>query len=90
MFIFSVQLVGVYSADICNLNVPDWFHPYEPGVTAMISNNSKQMIEDAQKYWKPMAIAAICFMGIVSFVGWWYQRRTRDLFTDQVMKIDDD
>lgn len=56
----------------------------------MISNNSKQMIDDAQRYWKPLAIAAIVFMGVVSFVGWWYQRRTRDLFTEQVMKIDED
>ncbi|KAJ4393500.1 hypothetical protein N0V93_002712 [Gnomoniopsis smithogilvyi] len=84
-----MQLLGVYTADICNLNVGNWLHPYRPEVTAMLSTNSKQMIDDAQKYWKPLAIAAICFMGVVSFVGWWYQRRTRDLFTDQVIKIDE-
>lgn len=32
-------------------------------------------------YWKPCAITAIIFMSIVSFVGWWYQRRMRDTFT---------
>lgn len=31
-------------------------------------------------YWKPCAITAIVFMTIVSFVGWWYQRRMRDMF----------
>lgn len=85
-----MQLLGVYNADICNLNVGNWLDPYRPGVTAMISTNSKQMIDDAQRYWEPLAIAAILFVGIVSFVGWWYQRRTRDLFTDQVIKIDED
>ncbi len=27
------------------------------------------------EYWKPFAIAAIIFMTVNSFVGWWYQRR---------------
>lgn len=31
-------------------------------------------------YWKPCAITAIVFMTVVSFVGWWYQRRMRDMF----------
>jgi hypothetical protein len=33
--------------------------------------------------WKPCAITAIVFMSVVSFVGWWYQRRMRDLFQDR-------
>lgn len=31
-------------------------------------------------HWKPCAITAIVFMACVSFIGWWYQRRMRDLF----------
>lgn len=33
------------------------------------------------EFWEPCAITAIVFMTVVSFVGWWYQRRMRDMFT---------
>lgn len=84
-----MQLLGVYSGGICNVNIEYWLDPSQPAATVMLSSNSKQMIDDAQRYWEPLAIAAILFMGMVSFVGWWYQRRTRDLFTDQVAKMEE-
>lgn len=83
-----MQLLGVYSADICQLTVDKWPHPYRHGVTAMISQNSAVMIRDAETYWKPCAISAIAFMTFVSFVGWWYQRRMKDLFTNLVSQVD--
>jgi Zn-dependent protease with chaperone function len=83
-----MQLLGVYSADICYLTVDKWMHPYERGITAMISTNSRKMIRDAQTYWKPCAITAIAFMTFVSFVGWWYQRRMKDVFTTLVSEVD--
>ncbi|ROV97960.1 hypothetical protein VSDG_04879 [Cytospora chrysosperma] len=83
-----MQLLGVYTADICYLTVDKWMHPYEPGITAMISSNSRVMIRDAQTYWKPCAITAIAFMTFVSFVGWWYQRRMKDVFTTLVSEVD--
>lgn len=85
-----MQVLGVYSADICGVTTDHWIDPFRPGVTAMISMNSTLMIRDAQTYWKPCAITAIAFMSFVSFVGWWYQRRLRDLFMDLVSKIDQD
>lgn len=85
-----MQVLGLYSAELCNLTMGYWIDPFQPGVTAMISKNSKLMLDDAQRYWKPCAITAIVFMSFVSFVGWWYQRRLRDLFRDLVSKIDDD
>lgn len=81
-----MQLLGVYTADICYLTVDQWIDP--TGATAMISKNSKVMIQDAQTYWKPCAITAIAFMTLVSFVGWWYQRRMKDLFMNLVNDVD--
>ncbi|OAA60971.1 hypothetical protein SPI_04995 [Niveomyces insectorum RCEF 264] len=83
-----MQIVGVYSADICYITTPYWFAPLDKRPRAVISYNSAEMIRDAEIFWKPCAITAIVFMSIVSFVGWWYQRRMRDLFTDQVKRID--
>lgn len=83
-----MQILGVYSADICYLTVDKWMHPYKPGNIALISKNSRSMISDAKTFWKPCAITAIAFMSFVSFVGWWYQRRTRDVFMGLVSSID--
>lgn len=84
-----MQILGVYSADICYLTADQWVHPSKPGNTALISKNSRSMILDAQEFWKPCAITAIAFMSFVSFVGWWYQRRTRDVFMGIVSSIED-
>lgn len=84
-----MQLLGVYTADICYLTVDQWLdHPHGPGASALISKNSRVMIQDAQTYWKPCAITAIAFMTFVSFVGWWYQRRMKDVFTTLVGEVD--
>lgn len=83
-----MQLLGVYSAAICYITTPYWFKALEDRPMAIISLNSQEMITQSNHTWKPCAIAAIFFMGIVSFIGWWYQRRMRDLFTDQVSRID--
>ncbi|KAK2609843.1 hypothetical protein N8I77_003320 [Diaporthe amygdali] len=85
-----MQLLGVYTANICQVSVYDWLDPYRPDVTAMISVNTKAMIDDAQIYWEPCGITAIAFMTFVSFVGWWYQRRMKDLFTTLVSEVDSD
>lgn len=83
-----MHLLGVYSANICQTTARNWLDPYRDGVTAMISFNTKEMIDDAQIYWEPCGITAIAFMTVVSFVGWWYQRRMKDLFTTLVSEVD--
>lgn len=83
-----MHLLGVYSANICQITAYHWLDPCRDGVTAMISFNTKEMIDDAQIYWEPCGITAIAFMTVVSFVGWWYQRRMKDLFTTLVSEVD--
>lgn len=85
-----MQILGVYSADICYITTEHWMRPFRaPGsVTAVLSLNSRLMLQDARTYWKPCAITAIVFMSVVSFVGWWYQRRMRDMFMELVSRLD--
>ncbi|KAL1851729.1 hypothetical protein Daus18300_012414 [Diaporthe australafricana] len=83
-----MQLLGVYTANICQVSAHDWVDPRRAGVTAMLSVNTKAMIDDAQVYWEPCGITAIAFMTFVAFVGWWYQRRMKDLFTTLVSEVD--
>ncbi|EPE08002.1 cytochrome mitochondrial [Ophiostoma piceae UAMH 11346] len=72
-----MQLMGVYTADICYVTTEYWFLPYSERPMAMISTNSAEMIKSAEG-------------NVVSFIGWWYQRRMRDLFAQQVLRIDDE
>ncbi|KAH8771602.1 hypothetical protein F5883DRAFT_642290 [Diaporthe sp. PMI_573] len=70
------------------LAYPSCYKVAWPDVTVVISSNTKEMINDAQIYWEPCGITAIAFMTFVSFVGWWYQRRMKDLFTTIVSEVD--
>ncbi|KAI1872646.1 hypothetical protein JX265_005526 [Neoarthrinium moseri] len=82
-----MQLMGVYSANMCYVPSRWWLVPFEDRPVIMISKNTALMITMAQRYWEPCAITAIVFLAVVSFIGWWYQRRMRDLFGELVRSI---
>ncbi|CAG8954330.1 hypothetical protein HYFRA_00005953 [Hymenoscyphus fraxineus] len=81
-----MQLMGVYTSSKCSINASWWTRPHEH-IIVTISKNSALEIFDAQKYWIPCAITAILFLGLVSFCGWWYQRRLRGLFRNLVSEL---
>ncbi|KAH8675456.1 hypothetical protein BX600DRAFT_534925 [Xylariales sp. PMI_506] len=83
-----MQLLGVYSANICSVTAVWWLSPFDVRPNVTLSLNTHDMITSAENYWKPCAITAIVFMAVVSFVGWWYQRRMRDVFSQMVQDID--
>ena len=74
-----MQLMGVYNSDKCDINAGWWTKPHG-NLTVTISSNYALEIQDASTYWKACAITATLFLGVVSFCGWWYQRRLRGLF----------
>jgi hypothetical protein len=82
----TMQLMGVYSAPKCSINVQWWTKPH-PNVMVALSTNYAQEIEYARRYWLPCGITATLFLGVVSFCGWWYQRRLRGVFRELVSDI---
>ncbi len=48
-----MQLIGVYSAGLCNLTVDHWFEPVEDRPKAVISTNSADMISNAARKSRP-------------------------------------
>jgi hypothetical protein len=82
----TMQLMGVYSSDKCDTNVQWWTRPHV-NVSVIISTNYAEEIRDASTYWKACAVTATLFLGVVSFCGWWYQRRLRGLFRELVSNI---
>ncbi|KAK6071230.1 hypothetical protein SCUP515_08044 [Seiridium cupressi] len=83
-----MQLMGVYSANICTVQSRFWLSPYEDRPRVVVSKNTALAIHAAEQYWMPCAITAIMFLAVVSFIGWWYQRRMRDVFAELVRNID--
>lgn len=77
----SMQLMGVYTADICQLTTSYWFgNPVENAPPVVLSVNTSAAIAAADRWWVPCGIFGTVFIGVSAFVGWWYQRRLRNRF----------
>ena len=42
-----------------------------------ISSNSAEDISYARRTWTALGASAVTFLGVVAFIGWWYQKRLR-------------
>ena len=81
-----MQIIGVYRTCLCMIPVTAWRRPDD--YILVISTNSADDISKAQTVWKGTGAAAVAFLGFVSFIGWWYQKRLRHLFK-KIVKTDD-
>ena len=83
-----MQVMGVYRNCLCQINVNACRHGRSKA-NLKLSTNSAEDIEQALKYWIPTGGAASSFLGSVTYVAWWYQRRQRFRFTELVGRLDD-
>ena len=83
-----MQLIGVYNSGHCGLTAAHWTKPHAD-VPIVVSFNYAEQITAAHDYWLPCAITAVVFLAVVTFCGWWYQRRLRALFRRLVDDIGD-
>ena len=81
-----MQTIGVYRNCLCYLNVGQWGSS-RFNAEIVISTNSAEDIYRASTVWKGTSIAATIFLGVVTFVGWWYQRRLRQQFKVMISQI---
>ena len=81
-----MQILGVYGNCLCYINVDRWG---SSRFTAefVISTRSAEDIYRASTVWKGTSIAATIFLGVVTFIGWWYQRRLRQQFRVMISQI---
>lgn len=83
-----MQIIGVYRTCLCMIPMTAWHRPDD--YVMVISTNSADDIYRAQTVWRGTGAAAVAFLGFVSFVGWWYQKRLRHLFKKIVATNDQD
>ena len=84
----TMQIMGVYYNCLCNVPVKHW-RPSQWNTTFTVSTNSPEDVETAKTWWKFVGGVAIAFLGFITFVGWWYQRRLRYQFKFLVDRIDE-
>ena len=70
-----MQIMGVYRNCLCSVPISQWHNPWESFLD--ISSNSADDIHYARRTWTSLGSAAVTFLGVVSFIGWWYQKRLR-------------
>ena len=83
-----MQIIGVYRTCLCMVPITVWHRPDD--YILVISTNSAKDVYWAQTVWRFTGAAAVAFLGFVSFVGWWYQKRLRHLFKKIVATNDQD
>lgn len=84
----TMQIMGVYRNCLCNVPVKHWL-PSQWNTTFTVSTNSPEDVETAKIWWKFVGGVAIAFLGLITFVGWWYQRRLRYQFKLLVDRLDE-
>ncbi len=78
------QLVGVYRNCKCLMPITAWARG---DFFFQVSTHSAEAITYARKYWMATGISSIVLLIVVCYVGWWYQRHWRRLFTELIDKL---
>ncbi|KAI1383585.1 uncharacterized protein F4822DRAFT_82104 [Hypoxylon trugodes] len=84
----SMQLLGVYRSCACEVPVRYWPRLNDPEAYIVLSDNSAEDIEAAQRWWTITGSTGVGIVGIVCALAWWHQRRLRKVFRDEADKLD--
>ncbi|CZR67951.1 uncharacterized protein PAC_17850 [Phialocephala subalpina] len=79
-----MQIIGVYRNCLCKISVGHW---KDKNMTLFLSTNNRMDIEEALHWWLMTGAVATGFLGVICYIGWWYQRRLRFRFRGLVDKL---
>jgi hypothetical protein len=77
-----MQIMGVYGNCLCALPVQYWHNRSVPDAYVFMGSNSSNDIRAADTFWVNTGIAAVVFLCVTCYAGWWYQRMLRYTFRD--------
>ena len=83
-----MQVIGVFRNCLCGIPMSSWGRS-RFSTEFVISTNSAEAIYNASTIWKGTAAAALTFLGLVSLIGWWSQKRLRYQFKLMISHVDD-
>jgi hypothetical protein len=82
-----MQILGVYRNCFCYVNANMWFNLANAEVDVASDTKEARMSSNG---WIVMGGVATAFMGVCSFLGWWFRDNIRVVLEGVVKEIDDD
>ena len=85
----SMQVIGAYRNCLCLIPLSHWGSAaLRDDFPIIISTDSREAILSAQTWWVGTGAGAVAFLGISSFIGWWYQRLVKFQMKRLIDRID--
>lgn len=85
-----MEIIGVYRNALCLLKVANWGPSRRSSTLLMLSANSFEQIHEAKRHWIVIGAFSVVFLGIICYIGWWYQKRLRGMFKAIAGRLDGD
>ncbi|KAL7629655.1 hypothetical protein AAE478_001178 [Parahypoxylon ruwenzoriense] len=82
-----MQLLGVYRSCACKVPAKYWPRLGDPNAYIVLSDNTAEDIQAAERWWTVTGSTAVGIVGIVCALAWWHQRRLRKVFRDEADKL---
>ena len=81
-----MQITGIFRNCFCSVNAKYWLNPESsPGIHLASDTSDRRT---SSQYWVIMSTVATGFMAFIGYSGWWYQRKIRQVFVEQVKGLD--
>lgn len=80
-----IQIIGGFRNCKCSVPATLWLSDHGNDKFNVASDT--QELRDSSAYWSATGIAAITFMAVVCYAGWWYQKYLRGRFVERVMEL---
>lgn len=81
-----IQIIGVFRNCTCSTPVSSWLSPSWGEELINVANDTQEQ-RQSSKYWLWTGVAAIVFMSVVCYGGWWYQRYLRSRFAEILVEL---
>jgi len=80
------QLLGVYGNCMCSISVSEWVSPTRDSAQLNLATDTL-LHREMSMYWSGAGYAAIAFLGIMTYLGWYYQRALKKSFEAEIERL---
>jgi hypothetical protein len=81
-----MQIIGIFRNCFCYFNAQYWLNPHSsPGIHVSSDTSDRRL---SSHYWVVMSSVSTGFMALIGYIGWWYQRKIRQDFIEQVETLE--
>jgi hypothetical protein len=82
-----IEVIGVYDSCICGITATAWFPASSRDAALLPLASDTVASRNSAKLWGWCGFAAIIFLSVICYLGYWYQRYLREKFIETVNDI---